>query len=373
MVILAMSYKSVNLGDTNLFEFVKEKTGWPEKKWRELNTENISDFPVFTASQNPVAFVKDKEDKIIQASESDPLISFASNGDGSAGRNFVIHKCPFYVSNDRTVLKIKDPNLLIEYVEYKLRTMKSVYGFCFAYKATPNNLKEVSLEIPVSSAGRFDVNTQLNVAKKYQNIKASQRKALSFSQFLKNSNVPIDGMLENKTLISVSLSNENLFEVEIGKRILKKNVLTTGIPAFSANVISPFGFVEKSNLNNFAKPSLIWGIDGIFDWNYIPKNKVFATTDHCGRLTVQSENLYPKYIYYALKNTKNFYGFDRTYRASLRNLRQAVTVDIPITENGDFDIATQKEISRRYEKLESAKAEICDKLEALSLFQISLD
>jgi len=147
----------------------------------------------------------------------------------------------------------------------------------------------------------------------------------------------------------------------------------SGIKLFSANVLSPFGYIENSNLSGFSKPSIIWGIDGNFDWAYIPENQPFATTDHCGRLQLKAPNLYPKYVYYALRSTKDQYGFDRTYRASLKNIKQAVEIDVPINSDGNFNLDAQIKIAERYEELESAKAKILEQLEILSSINITLD
>ncbi|WP_089725396.1 N-6 DNA methylase [Candidatus Thiosymbion oneisti] len=204
-----------------------------------------------------------------------------------------------------------------------------------------------------------------------------------YFQMVNKANNTISSLLDNELtnngsgdavrLKTIRLDEESFFSLEIGERILKKDQLEEGIPAYSANVNEPFGFIEDSNLNDFSRPSLIWGIDGVFDWGYIPENVEFATTDHCGRLTTEEIDLHPKYIYYALKSTKDQYGFDRTYRASLKNIRQVVSVDVPVNEGGDFDLDTQIAIAERYEKLETAKAKILEQLEILSSVQVTLD
>ena len=172
---------------------------------------------------------------------------------------------------------------------------------------------------------------------------------------------------------TIRLEDSAIFVLNIGSRILKKDQLEQGIPAYSANVLRPFGCIEKSNISNFEKPSIIWGIDGNFEWGYIAENCPFATTDHCGRLEIKDSNLHPKYIYYALKSTKDQYGFDRTYRASLKNVKQIVVVEVPINSNGDFDLDAQIKIAERYEKIEKAKTKILEQLEILGSVNITLD
>ena len=369
-----MQYKIISLGDTNFFEFVSNKTGWKKEYYRELNTNNQTDhYPVYTASEEPVAFVDLPDKNLIKVNDCFGCFSFASNGDGSAGKNFVIHDRDFYISNDRTVLKIKDPSLLPEYVIYSLRSMKVDYGFCFAYKATPRNLRSVTLEVPVSDTGEFEVGVQRELSDKFENIKELQRKAVVMADDLEKSVVSLNELLTGSSKKTIYLSESEIFSLGIGKRILKKDQFEEGVPAYSANVNKPFGFIQESNLDDFSSPSLIWSIDGVFDWRYIPENTEFATTDHCGRLTIKAPDLCPKYVYHALKSTKDQYGFDRTYRASLRNISRVVYVDVPVDKNGDFDLDAQITIAERYEKLENAKGHILEQLEILSSVRVTLD
>lgn len=171
----------------------------------------------------------------------------------------------------------------------------------------------------------------------------------------------------------VCLSDETLFHLTIGDRVLKKDVIISGVPVYSANVSKPFGFVAKAQSNDFSHPSLLWGIDGIFDWGYVPESIPFVNTDHCGVLQVVGKYILPKYVYYALRATKDQYGFDRTFRANLDNMKVLVRVQIPINAQGNFDTEAQKRIVERYEQLEKVKKMLTDKLEALSDMQVVLE
>jgi type I restriction enzyme M protein len=131
---------TVFLGDDN-FQFLSQKTGWTKAQYRMMDTGNIDDYPVYTATQEPVAYVEKQTEELIHASTETPVISFGSNGDGSAGTNFVYHSKPFYVSNDRTCVKVMNHKINPFYVYYKLYGMKKTYGFDFHYKATPKMLR----------------------------------------------------------------------------------------------------------------------------------------------------------------------------------------------------------------------------------------
>ena len=106
---------------------------------------------------------------IIDASPEHPVISFAANGDGSAGTNFVFHTTPFYVSNDRTCLRVTDQDIDPRYVFFALHGMKETYGFNHAFKASKNNLEIVTIDIPVTRRG-FDRALQHEMVEKFQKI-----------------------------------------------------------------------------------------------------------------------------------------------------------------------------------------------------------
>ena len=51
--------------------------------------------------------------------------------------------------------------------------------------------------------------------------------------------------------IIYNLSNENIFDVSIGNRVLSSEVVSNGqYPVYSANVFEPFGQINKLNINH---------------------------------------------------------------------------------------------------------------------------
>lgn len=146
--------------------------------------------------------------------------------------------------------------------------------------------------------------------------------------------------------IEVSLGDPSLFELSIGKRLLRKDFTnTTGdIPAYSANVFSPFVFVDRSNIDDWTTPYVLWGIDGEFVFNVMPAGTKFASTDHCGTIKILDRRINPYYLAYVLEENKYKYGFDRGLRASLNNMKQ-IHLSIPINSKGEFDETAQNEIA----------------------------
>ena len=168
----------------------------------------------------------------------------------------------------------------------------------------------------------------------------------------------------------VGLDDSSLFTLAIGKRVLKREIVADGIPVYSANVSVPFGYLPKSNVADFTRPALLWGIDGTYDWGYVPENQPFAHTDHCGVLYVVGEGILPRYLYHELRVTKDSYGFDRTYRANLDNMRSSVKARIPVRSDGSFDMEMQQRIAEKYDVLQSMQARLVEQLESLTDIQV---
>ena len=357
-------FVTVYLGDDN-FEFIPTKTGWIKAHYRTLDTGWPEDYPVYTATLEPVAFVRRQKDDPIDATEDSPVISFGANGDGSAGTNLVFHTRPFYISNDRTCIRVQSHGLLPTFVFHSLRGMKKLYGFDFHYKATKPNVSQVSIEVPITPEGKFNIPAQQQLVARYQ-------KWERLNEAVKDSREQVAGTLVALDIpesLNVPLSDESAFELCIGKRLLKKNVTDTGIPIYSANVREPFGFTSEHYLSDYARASLLWGIDTeAFDWNLIPPLIPFVPTDHCGVLRIRNSRIIPEYVYSVLRASKAEHGFDRSYRASLGNIKR-ISVPIPRRPDG-FDVDAQKAVAKRYARIDHLRETLVSELDRLLSVQI---
>lgn len=102
-----------------------------------------------------------------------------------------------------------------------------------------------------------------------------------------------------------------------------------------ARVVDILDFSRKE-FNN------IWGIDGDWMVNFIPKNRAFYPTDHCGVLRVKNSKLNPKYATWVLEQEGKKIGFSRTLRASINRIK-GVTIKAPsITEQNILVSKIQK-------------------------------
>lgn len=164
----------------------------------------------------------------------------------------------------------------------------------------------------------------------------------------------------------VSLSDEALFTLSLGKRLLKKDFITAkgDIPVYSANVFEPFVYTDKSNITDFSKAYVLWGIDGEFSFNVMERGTIFASTDHCGTIKILDDQIDPYYLAYIMEETRHKYGFDRGLRASLTNMK-AFNIDIPIKPDGSFDLDAQKSLAESLLCLRQTRKTIYEKMTQL--------
>ncbi|HEF3155325.1 TPA: restriction endonuclease subunit S [Campylobacter jejuni] len=171
----------------------------------------------------------------------------------------------------------------------------------------------------------------------------------------------------NKTIKEYALSNP-IFKLSIGKRVLNNELLENGqIPVYSANVLEVFGFVNKEILQDYDNDSVLWGIDGDWMVGFIPKNKKFYPTDHCGVLRVDDTKINAKYISFILNEAGKKQGFSRKLRASIDRIK-ALRVKLPSLEFQDQIADITDEIEKKIneykielDRLEKEKEKILQK------------
>lgn len=189
---------------------------------------------------------------------------------------------------------------------------------------------------------------------------------------------PLRELIKKKSLITnskvVTLGDTSLFELSIGKRLLRKDYISKSgcIPAYSANVYEPFVYSNESNITDFSKPYVLWGIDGNLSFNVMPAGNKFASTDHCGTIKILSTQINPYFLSYILEETKYKYGFDRGLRASLTNMKK-VQISIPVDENGNFDLLAQEKISELLLELKQIRTVLFEKKQTIHSISIKLD
>jgi len=145
----------------------------------------------------------------------------------------------------------------------------------------------------------------------------------------------------------VRLSNADLFDIFIGKRVLKSEITEAalGTPVYSANVLQPFGYTQNKLIEDFSVASVLWGIDGDWMVNLIPASVSFYPTDHCGVVRVKpGTDIQPRYLALALEREGQRVRFSRSNRAKTEAVK-GLKLQIPplLWQQQLDDVAAQAE------------------------------
>ncbi|MEG9227585.1 hypothetical protein [Aeromicrobium sp. Sec7.5] len=341
---------TVEIAVGDIFQPVGGKT----KYIRDYVDANPGPHPVYSASLlEPFGHVADVDFE-------GTYLTWVMNGYGGrvqqvAGR--------FSANRDRGVLlpradkRIPNLTYLRHILEPQLRAAavgRRVEGRLNEYtKLYPGTVADVTVELPVLSDGSLDFDAMEDAGSRLERIENRQEAVLQAHDALERVSIPFH--IEDPH-VTLTLSDTTRFELSIGNRVLKKDHADSGIPIYSANALAPFGHVAVGNLTDFDRPSILWGIDGNFMWNYLPTKHEFATTDHCGRLQILADDLDPFYVYCYLDASKDAYGFDRVFRSSLTNVRSEVEVIVPTDAQGQPDLLRQRQLADEYQRQTTSRA-----------------
>ncbi|EJJ3309129.1 restriction endonuclease subunit S [Campylobacter coli] len=334
-------------------EFVEE--GIPIVRISDINNTKVT----------TLKSVKIKESQVFEkfiVKKGDFLIAMSGATTGKMG--VYVDENIAYLNQRVGNLKIKSQKILPNYRNFILYFLKELILYKAYGTAQPNISKPMleSLKIPlppleiqkqiVAECEKIEEqhNTLSLSIKEYQNlIKAMLQKCGIIED---NQEYELNSILDkinnlckinldseflssfNKTIKEYALSNP-IFKLSIGKRVLNNELLENGqIPVYSANVLEVFGFVNKEILQDYDNDSVLWGIDGDWMVGFIPKNKKFYPTDHCGVLRVDDTKINAKYISFILNEAGKKQGFSRKLRASIDRIK-ALRVKLPSLEFQD--------------------------------------
>lgn len=363
-------FKYLKLTDPQYFTVISLSLGKSLTELKKLNTGCKTDIPVYTASAEPVVYIKQVANKNpISASKEFPVLSFATNGDGSAGRNFVLHEVPFYINRDRIAFSANNPDISLKYIIKEIRDIKSRYGFNHAHKANLHNLAVVDVKVPINKNGKINLDIQHEIASQYELVEHVKNAIFHIRKKILDSVI----ILDNAEYAIRFYPLTSLFNTVKGlSKYTKKygNSHSGPYPVYSASgkaqltSIDTFDYDGKYmtwSTNGFAGTILV--LDGKFSINgdrglLIPKD---------GRTDIDFD--YMKFTLEPLfrdlaKGRKGDNGedeFTKLYPSMLND----VMVPVPVDEDGNISLHAQQEIATKYLAVERCKDEVASKLDTL--------
>ena len=317
--------------------------------------EHVGPYPIYSAATNSAMSFSSRYDY------EGRYITVSANG--YAGRTLIVDG-RFSINADRFIFipRIEGLEDVLEIIALLAQQVlkeeavgRRVDGKKNEYtKLSKSSIVNSEISLPVTSSGDLDLVGMHNKSRRIARIDAVKTSLRARRDQIENVDVLVEGA-DVDSFKKISLGDARYFKLSIGKRVLKSELAADSLfPVYSANARIPMGGVENIRDGmEFSRPSLIWGIDGIFDWNLIPANQPFVPTDHCGRAEIISDDLDPLYLLHVLRATRYEYGFDRVFRASLKNIKE-VSVGVPL-KNDSFNLTLQNSISRAYVEVENSK------------------
>jgi len=301
------------------------------------------------------------------ATPEKPVLSFANDGDGSAGRNFVIHTSDFYINASRTALRVIDDRLNLRFVLLSISGMKEKYKFSYTFKANKQNLACVAFKVPVGSNRLFDIDAQLASVEQYELIEQLKEDIRKRRENIRS--IPVDIDLSGYSIVYKPLS-EVLVPIK-GKSLYTRKYGEANkgdYPVFSASSATPLTYIDTYDYDG---DYLSWSTNGFAGTVTVLKGR-FSTNGDRGLLVPKIGNVDILYLRYVLepvfrelaKGRKGDRGedeFTKLYPSMITD----IGIPLPIDENADISLAAQKEIAAMYDTVEQYRREVLEKLDAL--------
>lgn len=258
-------------------------------------------------------------------------------------------------SNDVLVFRNRKDYILNEYL-YAILSNDLFFDYMMTGKTglkMPRGDKKVipNFGIPVPSKS-----VQTKIVEEFSKADKETDKCLTEIKSLHSNLKAILSEAHSKATIDLRLDNEQVFDLSIGRRVLRSELKKDGeYEVFSANVFEPFGRTNTSLLNDFSAPSVLWGIDGDWMVNHLPAERPFHPTDHCGVIKVLDESvILSKYLVYPLLKAGEHERFSRANRASTERIK-ALTIRVPSI---DCQKETVKKVAEIENKIEALKQQM---------------
>jgi len=284
----------------------------------------------------------------------------------------IIKKGTEFATTDHCgAIKILDNRIDSEYLLYELRLKSDLLGFDRALRASLENMKKVTVNIPIDEKGEFDSKTQREVADRYKEIEKLKNILHDISDEIKYSEVTMNNIGETK---EVRLGDERLFSIDNGKRIRKQDINKAKgkIPVYSASKYKSeyLGFVSDKikeivpKAKKFNGKYLTVNADGSVGKVFLREGE-FYVNDIVNAIKILDGNILEEYVLFELERILYLQGYsswsNKLYKEKLRN----IYIEIPLDAEGNFDTEKQKEIADKLMYVNELKNEIIEEINSL--------
>ena len=238
------------------------------------------------------------------------------------------------IDNNTMAVWVKNPSVILPWYLYiyfqEYIELKEVASNSNPPSISATNLSNVQVVIPPLDIQQQIVDECKKIDEEYNTSRMTielYRKKVS--EVFENLDVITNSQTGG---VKLRLNNADYFSLSIGQRVVATQMNPSySIPVYSANVLEPFGMIDKLLIDDFSTDSILWGIDGDWMVSIIEKNIPFYPTDHCGVLRIKQDIVLPKILAHLLDTEGKRVGFKRSYRASLERVGNLILAIPPLS------------------------------------------
>lgn len=303
---------------------------------------------------------------------TEKLITINSNG--NVGGVFLRNLSKYTFHDDVTGIKIRNEALNYEYIIYAIKNALADKDFSWSHKLYQKTLEKVGIIVPIDKNGSFDIEAQEQIVQRNRAFSSIKEQVTLLKGEIETTRVGFDvGDTHNK-----EVPIGDIFSLPSIKGLTKRFIETHSgeIPVYGGKQEEiPIGYVKDKLVNvKYFENCLAWNREGSVGYVFWHKSK-FTTNDHHRPTTLKPEyegRVDLSYMRYAIEDVLLKQGFRWSKTAGKEKVGR-ITVKVPTTPKGEFDILKQKEIAQKYEKIDQIKRELSEKLDTLLKCNISVE
>ena len=297
--------------------------------------------------------------------------------DGNFDFNIKKKKDVFGTTDHCGAIKILDDCIVPEYLVYQLELKKHELGFDRTLRASLQNMEKVSVNVPCTSDGKIDRATQEETVSQYVLIKKLKARINVQLSELENAKIELTG--DDTPVCTKAVLVSKVFDFpptnsKITKRFCNENNGNIPVYGCSKSDNTVLGHI-RDNLNSvkYYQDCLTWNRNGSVGYFFHRQGKFTTNEDH-RVLTIKqeySERLDPNYLKYTLQNTVRKLGYNFSNKLGKERIAK-ITIQIPVMNNGKFDIRIQRHIAKKCKRAYDIKQSLVENLLALNEVAVSL-
>ena len=231
------------------------------------------------------------------------------------------------------------------------------------------------IPFPLDENGKYDYQEQIAIAKRYENLE-NKRAILNEYKLTLQSSLISENFAEKYKHTDVDLTA--LFTPKRGNSKYTKTYCFNNrgdYPIYSANNNDPLAY---SNFYDYDGEYLTISVNGIAGKITLKDGKFSINADRVILVPI-AKNVDLDYIKYTvepilrskIKGRRGHDGqneFTKLPGGTIENVK----ISIPVDENGNYDLDAQKEISKKYQKIQNIIDSICKQIDDLTSIKISI-